>query len=68
MIKKSTKFISSMVVLIISIIIGFILLSMVYRGSVFVEAFVILFVLIILFALIKITIKLAKSLIEIEKK
>ncbi|MBK5201572.1 MAG: hypothetical protein JJE21_08595 [Spirochaetaceae bacterium] len=58
--KSQVKILIPMIILIISIIIGFTLLAMVYQGNNFIESAVIIIVILILVALVKVT----KSLVN----
>lgn len=59
--KRQVKILVPMIVLILSIVIGFSLLAMVYHGNNIIESFVIIFVILILIALIRITKSLVKA-------
>lgn len=59
--KRQVKILVPMIILIMSIIIGFSLLAMVYQGNNIIESIVIIFVILILIALIKITKSLVKA-------
>jgi membrane protein YdbS with pleckstrin-like domain len=59
--KQQKKILIPMVILIASIIIGFTLLAMVYHGNSTVESAVIIAVIVIIFALVKMTKSLVKA-------
>lgn len=59
--KRQIKILIPMIILIISIIIGFTLLAMVYHGNNFIESVVIIIVILILVALVKVTKSLVKG-------
>jgi heme/copper-type cytochrome/quinol oxidase subunit 2 len=67
MTKKQIKFVIPMVVLILSIVVGFTLLAMVYHGNNALESVMIIVVIVVLVILVKLTQKMTKSLNDLEK-
>lgn len=68
MTKRQLKFILPMILLIVSIIVGFTLLAMVYHGNNTLESIMIIVVIAFIVMLVKLTQKMAKTLGEIDKK
>jgi chromate transport protein ChrA len=68
MTKRQLKFILPMILLIVSIIVGFTLLAMVYHGNNTLESIMIIVVIVFIVMLVKLTQKMAKTLGEIDKK
>lgn len=66
--KKSNKLLISLIVLIVATVIGFLALSLVYKGSVLKEAIVFILVIVVIIGLIKKGIPLVKAIHEIEEK
>ncbi len=66
--KNQIKILIPMIILIISIVIGFSLLAMVYHGNNVIESVVIVVVILILVALVKITKSLVKGFSTLDDK
>jgi heme/copper-type cytochrome/quinol oxidase subunit 2 len=67
MTKNQIKFLIPMIVLIISIVVGFTLLAMVYHGNNVLEDIIIIIVIAFLVILVKLTQKMTKSLGDLDK-
>lgn len=68
MTKKQLKFVLPMILLIISIVVGFTLLAMVYHGKNILESIMIIVVVAVVITLVKLTKKMTKMLGDLDEK